>query len=449
MCSFKKILFLFFVFSSFVYGQNLDPRITISNTEINLQDDQIIFSVTVNENEKYEVGEFPDLKGFKKGNRNIKHGTVLVKNKKVSSHQINQVYIPEFSGKITIPRFSIKVNNKETFFEGAIVTVLGETEKLVENLKNVDAVDLILNISKKEIYVGEGLSVRLGLYIAENTTQLQFPDDISEQIEVISKKIKPKDCLESRQLITNIVGEQVVIDNKPFNFYKLFEAIYYPLNEQELIFPELSFKMINEKGNVNTDLVLKTKKSMVDVKELPNHPLKDKVPVGVLSFKETVDNQKQYTGNSISYTLKIIGDANFNTINIGKIENIAQFDFFPKNSKIRQDFGKKAGFKEYNFKIVPKESGEFSLSNYFYLIYFNTDLEKYDTLRSEKILNISGESLKDNIIENKNIYFGLENIKTDEKSFSFKKNAKVLANFVVILMTMVFLYIIKTKNKVE
>jgi hypothetical protein len=80
------------------------------------------------------------------------------------------------------------------------------------------------------------------------------------------------------------------------------------------------------------------------------------------------------------------------------------------------------------------------------LIYFNTALAKYDTLKSKRVVLVSGKALFDNKDVKKDIFSDIENLKTDEKSYNFREIAKVFANFVVGMMILVYLYILKSKN---
>jgi hypothetical protein len=186
----------------------------------------------------------------------------------------------------------------------------------------------------------------------------------------------------------------------------------------------------------------------VVVEKLPEHPLKEKVPVGVFRFNEQLnDEKKQFTGNSFEYTLTVVGEGNFSGVNIPKVENSKQFDFFESNVVTEQSSGDLLGSKSVEYKIIPKEGGEFDMANYFSLIFFNTALARYDTLKSKRVVLVSGKALYENIEVKKDIFSGIENLKTDEKSYNFREIAKVFANFVVGLMILMYLYILKSKNK--
>jgi hypothetical protein len=206
--------------------------------------------------------------------------------------------------------------------------------------------------------------------------------------------------------------------------------------------------MQKQKGGAFVDMTLNSKGQTIVVESLPDHPLKEKVPVGVFRFQEQLkDPAKQITGNSFEYRLIVEGEGNFGGVNIPKVSNNKQFDFFESNVVSRQTLGSPTGSKSVFYKIIPKESGEFEMSNYFSLIYFNTQKAQYDTLKSSKKVVVSGKSFFDNKEVKKDIYSDIENLKTDEKSYNFREIAKVFANFVVGLMILVYLYILKSKNK--
>lgn len=440
-----QFLLVFVVFG--VFGQNPSPRVEITPDEIQPDGKLEVHLYVVGT--AYTVGEFPEIKGFKKENRTIKHSQVRINKKKEDQHQISQFYTPEVTGKVTIPAFEIFVNQKPVEVDAKQVTILKKEETKNEKDIEIEQVDFVVEISKKKVYVGEGFMLNINFYLSDKTTsQWQFPTNIGTQVEQFAKRIKPNDCLESRLNISNLVGKKLLINGESYTVYNLFEAIYYPLNDKDVQFPSLQLLMQKQKGTSFVDMTLKTKGQTVVVEKLPEHPLKEKVPVGVFRFSEQLkDEKKQFTGNSFEYRLTVEGEGNFSGVNIPKVENNKQFDFFETNTISRQTSGDLMGTKSVVYKIIPKEAGEFEMANYFGLIYFNTALSKYDTLKSKRVVLVSGKALYDNKDVKKDIFSDIENLKTDEKSYNFREIAKVFANFVVGLMILVYLYILKSKNK--
>lgn len=429
------------------FAQSPAVRVEIASNEIQ-PDGKLELHVFV-VGSQYLVGDFPDIKGFKKENRTIKHSQIIVNKKREDQHQISQFYTPEVFGKIQIPAFEILVNQKPIDVESKQITVLNKNEIQSEKDIEIEQVDFVVEISKKKVFVGEGLMLNINFYLSDKTTtQWQFPTSIGTQVEQLAKKIKPNDCLESRLNISNLVGRKIVIKGESYTVYNLFEAVYYPVNDKDLVFPSLSLTMQKQKGTSFVDMSLRSNSQSVVVDKLPGHPLKDKVPVGVFMFNEQLKNEKnQFTGGSFEYRLTVDGEGNLSSVNIPKVENNKQFDFFETNIVSKQNLGSIGGSKTVYYKIIPKEAGEFEMANYFSLIYFNTLKSKYDTLKSSRKVLVSGKAMFENKEVKKDIYSDIENLKTDEKSYNLREIAKVFANFVVGFMILVYFYILKSKNK--
>ena len=48
--------------------------------------------------------------------------------------------------------------------------------------------------------------------------------------------------------------------------------------------------------------------------------------------------------------------------------------------------------------MIPKEPGKYKMADYFQWVYFNPRTEKYDTLKSRLVVNVTGESKKNEAI---------------------------------------------------
>lgn len=443
-----QILFALLCLIQTGYCQNnAEISIQFKNKTVELPADFELV-VEISNDKQYDVGDFPEVKGLKKGNRTIKHSQVRKNNKSVSVHQISQFYTAESPGKISVPVTNIEVNGKTQRLESVVLEAVSAVNLAPEKDIEIEEVDFVLECSESEVYVGQGLKVSLGLYLSDNTTtEWQFPPDIGSQVEVLYKKIKPDGCLESRMMISNIVGKKVQVKDKLYTYYGLMEAVFYPLNPKGIRFGGQLLNMQKKVGGKWSTMVLKSNDKKIVVKTLPDHPLKEKVPVGILRLSEQVKGGKnQNTGTSFEYTLRIDGEANFKTVSPDEVINNQNFDFYLNQSRINQAAGNLVGNRIFTFKVLPKTSGEFDLGNTFRLIYFDVFREKYDTLISKKSISVSGSTITTGTEVKKDIYWEIEKLKTDSQSFNFKKMAKYLANFLVAAMILVFLYILKKKN---
>lgn len=53
--------------------------------------------------------------------------------------------------------------------------------------------------------------------------------------------------------------------------------------------------------------------------------------------------------------------------------------------------------------MIPKEPGTYKLGNYFQWVFFNPETKKYDTLRSQQVVNVVGESHQNQAISSNDL----------------------------------------------
>ena len=126
--------------------------------------------------------------------------------------------------------------------------------------------------------------------------------DLGKQLTEILKKIKPSNCWEENFNIENINSIPVIINNKKYNQYKIFEATYYPFNTDDISFPQLGLELIKYKvskklsffgrNKVEDYEKIYSKPTTVKVEELPEHPLKENIAVGDFKLKERIDKKE-------------------------------------------------------------------------------------------------------------------------------------------------------------
>ena len=135
--------------------------------------------------------------------------------------------------------------------------------------------------------------------------------ELGRQLTDILKKIKPGNCWEENFNIENINSIPVVINNKRYNQYKIFQATYYPFNNEDINFPSLELELIKYKVSKRPSFFGRnkiedyekffSKPIKVNVRDLPEHPLRDNVVVGNFKLKESIDSKNIETGNSFNY----------------------------------------------------------------------------------------------------------------------------------------------------
>jgi hypothetical protein len=140
-------------------------------------------------------------------------------------------------------------------------------------------------------------------------------------------------------------------------------------------------------------VVFSSRPLVITPKELPNHPLKGKVPVGDFRLEETVSKTNVNTGDTVIYVSSVIGDGNSILLESKLPESDYFLNFYSAGSQSSVfPFGDKMlGNKTEKMLIIPSQPGKFALKSYFNWIFFNIRTAAYDTLHSDVLLTVSGQ----------------------------------------------------------
>jgi hypothetical protein len=425
-----RSLFLFFlvivVGGHALFGQKVE--INLGPDEIT-QNEAWTISLTVYNTPLKTYDKFPDIKGFRKGAPSQRTYTSSINGKVSSVQSVIMNYHPVRAGIVDVPSFSMKVNNQLVRVSGKKVTVkqgvLQQPNQHSYNRKPddffgsdepdfVDVKDqafLALTTDKTEVYVGEGVNATLAFYMPENNLASIRWYDLSKQLTEILKKLKPTNCWEENFDIQNVEGNLVTINGKEFLQYRIYQAMYFPFNTQTISFPAVSLDMIKLKMartpsyfRPNSQESFKTyhsKPVVVTVKDLPPHPLKNSVAVGEFRLDERILETDLRTGQSAAYEFNIHGEGNIAAIQKPEMKAGSAFEVYDPSS--RQEISKSrnriVGKKSFRYFMIPKEPGRFSLKPYFQWVYFSPERKRYDTLRSNLTVFVTGESKKNEVID--------------------------------------------------
>lgn len=370
---------------------------------------------------------FPDINGFKKPKNGLSsyHNEATYQGKKKKIYILEQVYHPLREGIMQIPAFEMTVNGKKIKSVGASIKVK-PYDKLRGELKEPESKEtkepekktlevqedafLAIDINKTEVFVGEGIAVSLSLYVATtNQAPMQYVE-LNKQVENISKKIKPTNCWEENFNIAEVPdAPRVSLNGKYYFQNKFYEAVFFPLNAQDITFPALELKMLvsrkitrrenpNEfkEGEGEVTFFRSTPKT-IQVKPLPEHPLRDRVAVGKFFLQEGIPYRPIKTGEAVSYYFKIVGEGNIATLYEPHLNNSTnQLLIYAPNlqTNITRNQGSVTGSAVFEYSIVPQEAGTHLLRHHFEWVFFNLNTQRYDTLRPTSQLSVSGESYK-------------------------------------------------------
>ncbi len=474
------VLILTFI-SSLTFGQ--DAKVNIGKSQIALNE-LFTISITVENTELRSYSNFPDIKGFAKRGTSSSSSTQIINGRMSSSYSIIQNYQAGKEGKYNVPAFSININDKETKVSGFTIVVGPAINQQAQNQFGYDPFEdffgggrnrspnefqevqedafFALSSNKKEVYMGEGFSVSMAFYVSEqNRAQLDF-FELGKQMQALLRKIKAENCWEENFMIEEITPQNITIGGKRYVQYKLYQAVFYPLNTKTVKFPELELKMVKYKmaknptffGN-NRQQAFKSflsKPFQVKVKDLPPHPLKNSVSVGDYTLDEKINKRKIKTGQSIEYQFEIKGEGNIHGISKPNTETSTAFDFYEPNSyqNITRHRDSVTGNKNFTYFIIPNEPGKYHLKSYINWIYFNYKRKRYDTLSSKYPIEVYGESKKNTLIHSTGFNGFYDRIKSESNKLVNTdecERLKQTANYVVLGFFIVSLILIIRKKK--
>ena len=476
----KKCLLLFLLFLiPFCAALAQEVSIDLGKSPVPI-DEYFTISVTLKNQELKSIGKFPELEGFEKSRRFSSTTTNIINGQVTVAQTVTQNYAALKEGEVTIKPFTIMVNEKPVESDGAEIVVgppagrsrggsqppllqgFGLLDELFGAQKPQEFIDkkedafLVFNTEKQEAYVGEGVSVNLAFYVARDDQNLLDFHDFLRQISAILKKLKPANAWEETFEQTGGEAEIVTFDDKEYLRFKLYEAVYYPLNDEPLLFPSVGLEMIKYRlakepgflGNNRqaTRKTYYTAPKIVNIKQLPDHPLRDAVPVGNYRLNEYVPRKNFVAGKSFTYAFEVEGEGNLAVIKAPEPEKIPSLDLTLPNVKqnlIRQN-GRVFGQKSFRYFITPRAPGSYDLSRAFSLIFFNPETSRYDTLRSEMQIEVAGVEDNDAAIKSKDpgaFYGRLQNESNDLISLSQYSNVKLYTNLVVLFLLLVSLYL--------
>ena len=471
----KKSALFFFSFlwiSSLAQAQNI--QLQLGPDEIG--ENQVwIISLHITNDQLKTHSNFPEIDGLRKRGTSTQSQTSIVNGQVSSSQSVIQTYLPVRQGTFTLPAFSMKINDQLVNSPGKKIKVGPPVQTQVrdpfsrdpfsdffgkDETEFVDVKEealLTLSTSKDEVYVGEGLTATLSFLVADNNrAPMQF-FELGRQLSEILKKLKPTNCWEENFNIENIEGVPITINGKGYTQYKIYQAAFYPLNTEPITFPSVGLQMIKFKVAKNPSFfgqnrkedfkTFTSKAKIVRVRQLPPHPLQSSVAVGNYQLDEKITTTSLRTGQSVGYEFNVYGEGNISSIERPLISKDNNFDFYEPNvhQNITRENGRVSGTKSFRYFLVPKEPGQFPLKHYFHWVFFNPAKKKYDTLRSQLVLKVEGESQRNQAIQSTDLGSFYDRIDAADNSLRSASNTswiKITMNLLILLALGASLYLV-------
>jgi BatD DUF11 like domain len=454
-------IFFWIYLTPALLAQEIPLLIEVGATNISLSTPFTV-SVTLRNADLISSIQFPDIKGFRKrGAPSRIINPVTIANKTVTNYIITQAYMALAEGVYELKTVEATINGQSLRY-GAVTVMVGaaktDAEPEIEAISMTDIelleAFLAVTVNKNSVFVGEGFNLRVSFLVAENnTTDLSFYG-VETQLESILKILKPANCWEEN---FNIKGEipaiDVEIQGKKYKEYRIYQASFFPLNNQTIRGAAVNWNMkVSENRTISNKISFRSFKSkpfIINVKDLPPHPLRNQIPVGEYRLEDKLQNTKMTTGENYKYDFKIVGDGNIAAINPPTILEKSVFEIYPpdQNASLLHNNSKVSGQKTFSFQLIPQRSGTFTLSNVFEWVYFNTKMGVYDTLRPPMTVVVTGQNITaaTMTIEKDDFYDQYISQSSDQSIINVEAIIKTLANVVLIVMLIGVLILIFKK----
>lgn len=453
MFKLRNILFLlvlfFWVFQ--LSAQEISADLKNANVPLN---GSFAIAIKVTGAEVKNYSGFPEIQGFFKKSITT---TNTVNEEDPEGYEvivIEQTYAPIREGRFTVPAFNFSVNGKSKKINGVTITVspaissnvpereIEETNtepddellELVNTNKNKPFLQIIP--SKKAIYQGEGVIVKLCFYLPDNyQNEVQFYK-LTEQIPKIIAAFRTTSCWETDFQLSEVQTRKITLNKKRYTEYKIYQSAFYPFNDKpiDLRPVAMQFSVLKE-TNKPGPFGVKTKETIetfnapaqrIFVKPLPKHPLMAVVPVGEFTLKEAIARNKAVTGQSIRYEFEVAGNGYQGSMQPPATLESDLLDVFPP--RISQAINKSESAlrvrKKFTYEIVPLKADTFKLAQFFSFVYFSPNRGVYDTLFSEYTLFANGPTIQKTLTKATITDWYSENIAlaSSEKTALFEEN---------------------------
>ena len=361
------------------------------------------------------IGDFPEIEGFQKSNRTITRARITAGNKSFIEETITQNYAALKEGNFVLKPFTMLVNGKELTSRGKTIRIdpvppepAGPAEKtrppiaiapLQQLAPESSNSFLELETDRHQVWVGEGVSVRLFFYVAtEDQGYLDF-HDFANQYQQIAKALKQTNVWEENFEVNSTRPDTLLLRDKIYLRFPLAGSIYYPLGDKDLHFPSVSLTMVQwpkDQGyaagsNSQSLITFKSRPVQIVVRDLPDQPGKEAVQVGDYRLREGIDRTGFRTGRSFTYYFTVTGTGNLNALTMPEPLQVPGLDIFPPAIQYTPEASRKgSGSKTFKFTIIARQPGRYALGKWFRIPFFNPVRGQYDTLRSELSIRVAG-----------------------------------------------------------
>jgi hypothetical protein len=386
----------FLVVSSGIYAQKLVAQVSKNKVAVGEK-----FQVSFTINASGSGFKAPSFSDFDYYGPSQSTSMQIINGAMSQSLTMSYILVPKKEGKFTIGPASITVNGTKLESNSIPIEVKGgspqqggasgtqsqtNTSGQYASGKTDDDLFVRSFVSKKSCYLGEQIVVTQKVYSRLNLRGFQNP-----KMPVFNGFWSQNEDSKNKQ----IPLQQENLDGIQYNVAEYTKSYLFPQRSGQLTIDPLEVDcIVRQRSNRQPsnfieqmmgvgyeDVLIKAKSKpiVIDVKPLPEEgkPANFNGAVGSFSMKAEVSKEKVKANESINLKLTISGRGNLKLTDAPKINFPEGFESFdPKLTENYSEAGSITGTKTYDFLIIPRRAGEFTISDLGFS-YFDPEKRSY------------------------------------------------------------------------
>ncbi len=390
----KKFFLILFIFNCFLIFPQVSVELKSSKTSVYVNTPFQISVEVSGRNAKFqEVRDLDDSVKLKHIGNSSNYSFIngVAKSTSIATYMV----VISKVGNYKIGPFVYKDGN--TLYESNVlemsVTTSGSASNGENDLNEYENSNYIImiEVSKKSIYVNEPLLVSVKLYAKEQLQQISYD----------SLKMPSDAWVENINQTESYRGE-VRINNQTYNEYEIERKRVFLPDYGEFTIPPVVFNFNGVSGHSTSwfsylePMSIHSRSVKIDVLPLPKTDKNFSGFVGVVtSLKAELSKDKLKLNEPTQLTIRLVADGNLHNIsNINYSTSSESLDEYSTKSETSLDGGKRV--KKWDILLVPKKSGECELTIDDFT-YFDIAKREYITIPKEKLsLEVSNESIASN-----------------------------------------------------
>ena len=389
----KQILFILTLFVSFTGLAQVEFEAKASREKLGVNE-RLRIDFTMNQDgDNFNP---PDFRGFEViGGPNQSISQSFVNGKRSFQKKYSYYLQPNGRGKFTIGQATIEIEGQTYKTPPIDVEVTAAVDKPTDGsnaeIIAADNIHLVVNVSNRNPYLNEGISIEYRLYFSQEINVRQwYPKDVPQYTDFWSQDIN----------ISQYSVKEDLYKGDPYQYVTVKKTVLYPQKTGELKIDPLTFTVPVNVPSDRRDIfgrrlyetverTVASPSTTINVKALPTEgkPANFTGAVGSFDFKVTSSKDQLNANESLQVKLQVNGNGNLKLFQLPKLNLPSSLEVYePEHQEnVNTNMNGMYGNISDSYTVVPQSKGKYPI-NPVSFSYFDPRSETYKTLTSKEIL---------------------------------------------------------------